>query len=229
MNTFTRHTILALVAFLSLTLKAGAVAKNWIGAANGSFNVAANWSPSGVPGSADDVTIALTAASTITMSAPATINSLVFTISGNNNVGRLDVGGNTFTILGTSSINVTSGNNNTIIEIGTNGGTSAGVVDFQGAVSLGTTATSRANFMGNTNSKLIFRSNLTLGEFIVLNEGGVDVKLILVDLLGRQRGIAGDLRSGNMLRVGKNLEQGSYFLQALDKTGGRKVLKILKL
>ncbi|HEX4876477.1 MAG TPA: hypothetical protein VFV31_07365, partial [Chitinophagaceae bacterium] len=142
--------------------------KNWVGAGAGGtgtdFNTAANWSPAGVPSSADNVTIAITADATITLSANAAVNNLTFTVNGNNDNARLYVGANTLTVNGTATIDILGGNNGTDIEIGVNGGTSAGIIDFLGNVSIGATNQGAgAGFAGNTNSRLIFRGSLTLG------------------------------------------------------------------
>ncbi|MES1219105.1 MAG: hypothetical protein ABUT20_26605, partial [Bacteroidota bacterium] len=128
--------------------------KTWKGkGAGGSgtdFNTASNWNPSGVPTASDNVTIAITSDATITLSANASIKNLTFTVSGNNNSAVLDAGSNTLTINGTSSIDATSGNSSTTIGIGVNGGSSAGIVDFKGNVSLGPTSNNAtAYFLGN--------------------------------------------------------------------------------
>ncbi|MES1219852.1 MAG: T9SS type A sorting domain-containing protein, partial [Bacteroidota bacterium] len=84
---------------------------------------------------------------------------------GNNNSAVLDAGSNTLTINGNSSIDATSGNSSTTIGIGVNGGSSTGIVDFKGNVSLGPTSNNAtAYFLGNANSKMIFRVNLTIGD-----------------------------------------------------------------
>lgn len=151
--------------FITLTLNAQ---KTWIGAGAGGsgtdFNTGSNWSPSGVPTATDNVIIAITSDATITLSANATINNLTFTVNGNNDNARLYVGSNMLTINGNTVIDILNGNVSTDIEIGVNGGTGAGIIDFVGNVSIG--ATNRGNgagFAGNINSKLIFRNNLTLG------------------------------------------------------------------
>lgn len=150
--------------------------KNWVGAGAGGsgtdFNTGSNWSPSGVPTASDNVTIAITSDATITLSADASINNLTFTVSGNNNNAVLDVGARTLTVNGTATLDVLSGNNNTDVTIGVNGGTSAGVIDFKGNVVLSTsTVGNGSGFMGNSNSKLIFRGNLTFGPeaFVLTN------------------------------------------------------------
>lgn len=144
--------------------------KTWIGIGAGGtgtdFNTASNWSPSGVPTASDDVSIAITASgnSTINLSANAAVKNLTFTISGNNRTAYLYVGSYTLTVNGISSIDQLSGNTATGLRIGVNGGTAAGVIDFGGNVTIGSTNTGTScAFIGNANSKIIFRGNLTLG------------------------------------------------------------------
>ena len=148
--------------------------KTWIGAGAGGagtdFNTASNWSPSGVPGPAHNVVIAITSDATITLSANATINNLTFTVSGNNDNAKLSVAGNTLTVNGTALIDILAGNSNTDIQIGVNGGTAAGIIDFRGNVSFGPTNRGDGmGWMGNANSKIIFRGNLTLGQRAFVN------------------------------------------------------------
>ncbi len=148
--------------------------KTWIGAGAGGsgtdFNNASNWSPSGVPGPGHNVVIAITSDATITLSSNATINNLTFTVSGNNDNAKLSVGSNTLTVNGTALIDILSGNSNTDIQIGVNGGTSAGIIDFRGNVSFGPTNRGDGmGWMGNANSKIIFRGDLTLGQRAFVN------------------------------------------------------------
>src|SRR5205085_10747160 len=71
-----------------------------------------------------------------------------------------------FTINGTTSIEASSGNGLTFIQIGNTSATEAGTVEFGGNVTVG--ASSALNtvtgFIGNPNSKMIFRGDLTLGK-----------------------------------------------------------------
>ena len=160
-----------LIVLFFITESSYAVTKNWIGAGAGAgtsdWNTSSNWNPSGIPGSADDPVIAISSANTtITFSgAPGTItiNSLTFTVSGNNRTGKIDIGGNTVIVTSTATFNNPSGNSNTILSVGVNGGTSAGVIDFGGIVTMSTASNGIVEFIGNVNSKLIFRNNLTFG------------------------------------------------------------------
>jgi len=137
--------------------------RTWTGTANSDFNNLLNWSGFAVPGNGDTATIALTNTATITLSADVTIARLNFTVTGNTKTGILDVGTHTLTITGTTTIDVPTGNSNTFAEIGVNGGANAGAIVFGGAVSAGTTAAGKAGFIGNANSTLTFRGDLTLG------------------------------------------------------------------
>src|SRR6185369_8044295 len=98
------------------------------------------------------------------------IARLNFIGSGSSKTFILDVGANTLTISGTTLLDVTSGNGSTNLNLGVNGGTNAGVIDFGGNVTVGTSVVSpSAGFIGNANSKLIFRSNVTFGAIGYVN------------------------------------------------------------
>ena len=163
--------IILFISLLFIAQTSFCVTKNWIGTGAGAgtsdWNTATNWNPSGIPGSADDVTIAITSANpTITFSGTPgtiTINSLTFTVSGNNNTGKLDIGGNTLIITSNAIFNNPSGNSMTSLLVGVNGGTAAGVMDFGGTVTMSTVTNGTVGFMGNANSRLKFRNNLTFG------------------------------------------------------------------
>jgi|GEM_PF-7035529 len=151
-------------AFFLLSIgQSNAANRIWTGTANSDFNNLLNWSTFAVPGVGDTATITLTNTATITLSADVTISRLNFTISGNSKTGILDVGSHTLIITGTTNIDVTSGNSNTLLEVGVNGGTSAGTVDFGGAVAASVAAAGKAGFIGNPNSTLIFRGDLSFG------------------------------------------------------------------
>ncbi|MEO6489556.1 MAG: Ig-like domain repeat protein, partial [Ferruginibacter sp.] len=150
----------------------GAVTKNWIGSGssgsgpNGDFNNGANWNPAGVPGPCNDVVINLSfTGTTIKLSGNATIKSL--TMSGAFSIDILDVAANTLTILNNTSMTGTA----TSMQMGVNDASSAGVIDFGGDVSIGTAGISIASFIGNSNSKLIFRKNLTMGSNGAVSSG----------------------------------------------------------
>lgn len=148
--------------------------KTWVGAGAGGagtdFNTGSNWSPSGVPTASDNVIMTLNSSATITLSANASINNLTYTTSGNNVTTIISAGANTLTVNGTTSISISSGNTNTIQQIGVNGGTSAGIIDFVGNVSISSGTTGGGSGLnGNSNSKFIFRGNLTFGAEAFIN------------------------------------------------------------
>ena len=68
----------------------------WTGASSTSWNTAANWTPSGVPGAADNVTI-VTGSNTCKLGAGTSINNLTVTS------GTLDMNGGTLTVNGTTA------------------------------------------------------------------------------------------------------------------------------
>lgn len=158
-----KATLSILIAFLFMN-SSTATTRSWTGAANLDFNNLLNWNPVGSPGSNDTLTIALTNDAVISLSSSTTIASLTVTMSGNNKIGVLNVGAFTLSITGTTTLDVPTGNANSVIDLGVNGGTAAGIVDFGGAVSAGATNKGSAGFTGNANSKLIFRSDLTFGS-----------------------------------------------------------------
>ncbi|HVM88997.1 MAG TPA: T9SS type A sorting domain-containing protein [Puia sp.] len=68
----------------------------WNGSSSSNWNISSNWTPNGVPGSADNVTI-VTGSNICSISANQTINN--FTI----NSGTLDLGGGTLSVNGTTA------------------------------------------------------------------------------------------------------------------------------
>src|ERR1700761_2301308 len=85
-------------SFLIITAQALRAQTNytWTGASSTSWNTAANWSPSGVPGSADNVTV-VTGSNTCKLGASVSINNLTVTS------GTLDMNGGTLTVNGTTA------------------------------------------------------------------------------------------------------------------------------
>ena len=78
------------------TLPAGAAAITWTNASNGSWSLAANWSPNAVPGAADDVFITNSGTYTVTMDISPTIAS--FTLGGVSGVQTLTNTSKTMTL-----------------------------------------------------------------------------------------------------------------------------------
>src|SRR5579859_7906979 len=68
----------------------------WTGASSTSWNTPGNWSPSGVPGSLDNVTI-VTGSNTCKLVSGISINNLTLTS------GTLDLNGGTLTVNGTNA------------------------------------------------------------------------------------------------------------------------------
>ena len=146
----------------STTISTGGVVKNWVGTGalaatgpNNNFNNPLNWNPGGVPGSCNDVTITLVSGTSVLINSSVTINSLTYT--GNLGTSTLDVQGNTLTINNNTTVAANLGQ----VQIGVNNG-AAGLIDFKGNVSLGTGA-GISSFVGNNNSRIIFRKNVTMG------------------------------------------------------------------
>src|SRR6476620_9958495 len=81
--------------------QAFAATKTWNGSSSNNWNTAANWTPSGVPASGDDVTITFNASpQVITLSADVTIQSLSLNNSTNNRIGTLSAGNFKLTVTG---------------------------------------------------------------------------------------------------------------------------------
>ncbi|MFM2358094.1 MAG: hypothetical protein RLY16_86 [Bacteroidota bacterium] len=155
------------------TYYASTFSRSWVGAGNGGtgtdFNNPANWNPIGYPEAINNLTVQLVSSATIQMSENTTINALTFRTSTSNLVGIIDVDAYTFTINSTTNADITSGSSNSLM-LGVNGGTQAGVIDFKGNVTLGTTdAGDGVYLIGNSNSTLKFRSNLTFGVFATIH------------------------------------------------------------
>lgn len=152
----------------TFTYYSGNYTQTWAGAGSGGigtdFNNPANWSPAGVPGSCSNLVIALSSSATIQLSSNSSINNLTFTTGGSSgNVAILDVSSYTLTVNGSATADITSGSDASLY-LGVYGGSNAGIIDFKGAVSMGASEFgSIASFVGNSNSKLIFRSDLYFG------------------------------------------------------------------
>src|SRR5580693_8467745 len=72
------------------------ISYTWTGASSTSWTTAANWLPSGVPGSADNVTI-VTGSNTCRLASSVSINNLTLTS------GTLDLNAGTLTVNGTNT------------------------------------------------------------------------------------------------------------------------------
>lgn len=150
-----------------------ATARTWVGAGAGGgstdFNAAGNWSPSGVPGSADDLSITLTSSATVALTASVTVNSISFivNIASGTSYGYLDAAGNTLTVNGAATIygNTYGGGNWDIAEIDA-GGSGGGFI-FKGTTQFQVTGGGDVHFAADiTNPGLLtFEGNVTFGPY----------------------------------------------------------------
>lgn len=163
-------TVASLMFLLLLHSNAFAVAKSWVGSGSGGagtdFNTAANWSPSGVPGSVDDVTIAMTADGSCILSANVTVNNFTFTVSGSS-TGDFDVGTSVITVNGTTTMNAISYSNPTNYSyLRFNVGSAGAGIVFYGSVTIHTTGSGVTYVYSATANpgSLTFYSDLTIGS-----------------------------------------------------------------
>ena len=158
------------------TLYWGGKGSSLSGATTGTdFNTAANWSTSSstyvaspvIPSQCNSVSLALNSSATITLSANAGIYNFTYTITGTNKTAILSTQNRTLTVNGDAVIDVLSGDNTTVIEIGENSN-SSGIVDFKGNTQIGPTyfATNapQSILVGNINSKITFRGDVLFGR-----------------------------------------------------------------
>jgi len=197
-NLLGRLRLIIIISFLSIAAgiyseNANATARTWNGSGvtggTGStdFNNVANWNPStGILGAADDLTMTLTNGAIITLSADITVNSLTCSVSGNNNVFRLDAATHILTINGTCTANVTSGNVNTQMQL--NVGNAGGFI-IGGAANFGTNGSGRATFPllanGGTTGQFTFKGDVTFGADAGTSLGNNPAKVIF-DAAGTQ-------------------------------------------
>ena len=88
--------VLSVLLLVLLQTVESQVSYTWNGSVSSNWNSASNWTPAGIPGSADNVTV-VTASNTCVLVTDKTINN--FTLSS----GTIDLGSHTLTINGTSS------------------------------------------------------------------------------------------------------------------------------
>ncbi|HXB41926.1 MAG TPA: hypothetical protein VNZ49_15395, partial [Bacteroidia bacterium] len=105
--------------------------RTWTGATNNTFNTATNWNPNGIPSSTDSCVIVLATNKTISLNAASTIGALYVSLSGSNNVLRVDAVSNALTINGTTTLKATGGNGNTQLQINVGNG---GSVTYGGSL-----------------------------------------------------------------------------------------------
>src|SRR5580700_2609558 len=90
-------TLIRLVALTLLIQTAHAqTSYTWNGSVSTAWNTATNWTPNGIPGSADNVTI-VTGSNNCVVNATSSINNLTLTS------GTLNLGGFTLTVNGTTA------------------------------------------------------------------------------------------------------------------------------
>jgi hypothetical protein len=166
------------------------VARTWIGAGAGGagtdFNAAANWSPGGAPQPCDNLTMTLTSGAIITLSADTTINNLTTSVSGANNVFRLDVGTRVLTINGTTTGSAPSGNGSTQMQF--NVGNSPGQIIYGGAATFssgGSPITFPMLGIGNSTGQVTFRGNATFNSGSGTSSGNTPAKVVF-DAIGTQ-------------------------------------------
>jgi hypothetical protein len=151
-------------------------ARTWIGAGSGGagtdFNTAANWSPSGVPGALDDLTMNITGSTTVTLSGNITVNSLSITYTASTNTNftldaidfSLTTNGD-FTATNTSS---GSGNRQLTFHVGTVAGVSTGALIIKGNAVFSTTGTKAITLTSNQTSRARyeFQGDVTMGSLV---------------------------------------------------------------
>ncbi len=108
--------ILMLLMAYGIGQEALAVAKTWSGGASGNWNLSGNWTPAGVPGATDDVTINTTSAVTIDGNG-STYYCKSLTIDGTaGNASLKPATTDTVTLVISGSITLTPGGNNVVFD-----------------------------------------------------------------------------------------------------------------
>lgn len=162
--------------------------RTWIGAGNGGagtdFNAAANWSPSGSPTCADSLYMPLTDAATIALSSSIEIGAIKASISGVNNVFRLNTGAFIFVINQTATYSIPSGNGGTQMQVNAQNG---GTIIYNKSATFSATAGTTYPILGigGTTGKVKFKGNVTFGAGCA--EGTVDQpNTVIFDANGTQ-------------------------------------------
>ena len=183
-----------------------------------SFNNPSNWDLLRVPTSNDNVLIPFTTFGAINLTQNLTVKNLTVFIryfninnnNNNNNTAIFNVGANTLTVTGTTLIDVQDDHPQNKIYIGVNDATSAGTIDFMGDVVMGATNLRDGVYiMGNPNSTIICRGNLTLGIKAQVVKGA-EPGTLLFDGTGTQQFIFNNVSDNqvscrfNNVVVGKN-------------------------
>ena len=164
------------------------ITRTWVGAGNGGagtdFNAAANWSPSGSPTCADSLYMPLTGAATIALSSSIEIGAIKASISGANNVFRLNTGACIFVINQTATYSIPSGNFNTQLQVNVqNGGTI--IYNKSATFSAAAGNTFPIDGIGGTTGKVKFKGDVTFGAGCAA--GTVDQpNTVVFDAIGTQ-------------------------------------------
>ncbi len=195
---------LVIASLFGLMLTAGPMAKTasytWINSAGGNWNKAANWSPNGVPGSADSAAITMTGSYTVTVNDTESVGTLTlgastedataqtlnlssgtFTVNtaGTGTAqGNLNVSGATLTGAGALSLagplNGTAGTIDATVEF--NGGAVNGNMNMNGAlVNSGTLAWNGDLFMNGGVLTNLGTINLAAGSEAIFEGGSPDI------------------------------------------------------
>lgn len=146
--------------------------RTWVGAGNGGagtdFNAAANWSPSGAPTCADSLFMPLTGGATIALSSSIEVGAINASVSGANNVFRLNTGAYILQINQTATYNVPSGNSNTQMQVNVQNG---GKIIYNNTATF--SATVGTNFpllgIGGTTGTVKFKGNVTFSSGCAAN------------------------------------------------------------
>lgn len=119
-NLFSLSTIFFLFSFFLVTQTMAQTSYTWNGSSSTDFATAANWTPSGVPGSGDNITIVTTSNDPV-LDGNRTVNNLTLTN------GVFDLGGHTLTTDGTVALNGGTMEDGTFYK-------TSGTVSFSGTV-----------------------------------------------------------------------------------------------
>jgi hypothetical protein len=138
--------------------------RTWVGAGNGGsgtdFNAAANWNPAGTPTCADSLYMPLTSGATIGLSSSIEVGAVNATISGANNVFRLNTGANIFQINQTATFKVLSGNGSTQLQVNAENN---GTIIYNKSATFSAVAGNvyPISGIGSTSGKVKFKGNVT--------------------------------------------------------------------
>ncbi len=218
----TRKLLLLLIFSCYFFVAKGQVNYTWNGSTSTSWNTVTNWTPNGLPGSLDNVTI-VTGANNCNLAANTSVNNITFTS------GTFNLGGFVFSVSGNAIFTSGTANNGTITVVSTvsnfvtlagtvfnsgtalnvvagaitvNGGTYGGRVTLEQTGSTQTTGNGNATFNGITiitnsgTSNIRTNGNITFNGVTTLNNTGTGYILL-------------ELGSGNTYNSTLNLNNSS--------------------